>query len=475
MKAKAALVKPAGTPSRALEKALVLHGMTFVGSEWRGLRLEQPFSCARGHITLIAPRNLIRQREQGCRACTRETATATAHTMATKSGSRWLDAPWRGTAARYHFLCELGHEWSCLGQPLLRGASCLECKSLLGNLPGEMLADGLERLRAAAIQRGGECLASAYDGVEAQYHFRCAEDHQFAKNGAAILYGGVWCPDCPRPRVLLVDGLERLQAAAREKGGVCLSTTFAGTAARHRFRCENGHVWSTFAGTILYSGGWCRRCQHESRVAPDGLARLREAAAAKGGVCLSKRYDGYHAKYQFRCAQKHRWKTSAQSVLRGSWCPKCAEALQGKVLLLADGLEQIKAAAAAHGGECLDGTYLGTARTYRFRCARQHEWKGKGSAILGGRWCKRCSDEAQRCTIDEAKAVAEARGGKCLSDVYANARAHLTWQCHRGHVWPASFDNVRNKGRWCPDCKVLNMISSARSKARARLRAGPPE
>nr|KGD05725.1 hypothetical protein DO63_1671 [Burkholderia pseudomallei] len=44
-----------------------------------------------------------------------------------------------------------------------------------------------------------------------------------------------------------------------------------------------------------------------------------------------------------------------------------------------------------------------------------------------------------------------------MSDEYVNARSRLTWQCHRGHVWQANFDNVKNKGKWCPNCAVLQM------------------
>lgn len=459
-------------PSKALEQALTRHQMDFAGPTWQGLWVEQNFSCRYGHITNIAPRNLIRQREQGCRICANQEATKRAAELAAAASSCWLDHPWRGTAARYHFRCAQGHQWSCLGQSLLRGAGCTECLLEERDIPGVPLRDGLERLSARASKHGGVCLSKKYTGTTSRYRFQCVAGHRFSKTGVAVLYNDAWCPDCPRTSLLDPGGLQRLVDAARAKGGVCLSPEYLGTGERHSFRCAKGHVWSTQAGTILYQNGWCRQCQYDASMAPDGLERLKRAAAEKNGRCLARRYDGSHGKYRFRCEHGHRWETTGQSILRGAWCPQCAEAKAGSWFLLKDGLAQLQARAAKHGGECLTGEYLGTARLYQLRCKKGHEWSSKGSAILAGRWCQTCAIDAQRCTIEDARSVARARGGACLSEVYRNAKSHLTWQCHRGHVWAANFDNVRNKGKWCPDCSVLNRITNAKSKARIRLGPG---
>lgn len=55
-------------------------------------------------------------------------------------------------------------------------------------------------------------------------------------------------------------------------------------------------------------------------------------------------------------------------------------------------------------------------------------------------------------TIDDMCKVAEARGGKCLSDEYINGKTKLEWECKEGHMWWAIPNSVRGQGRWCPDC-----------------------
>lgn len=58
------------------------------------------------------------------------------------------------------------------------------------------------------------------------------------------------------------------------------------------------------------------------------LEKLKEIAKSKGGVCLSKKYTNQKEKYLFECKEKHRWSTTATSVIgrsnrAGTWCPVC--------------------------------------------------------------------------------------------------------------------------------------------------------
>ncbi|WP_423383604.1 hypothetical protein [Burkholderia sp. LMG 32019] len=447
--------------SRALRDAVEKHGLVCLDSTYRGLKAKHRFACDHGHVTSISPRNLIRQREIGCRECAQIAATARMHHLAQKVNSVALNAMWRGTAARYRFRCNSGHTWSCLGLSLLRGAACTMCAALNGQSKGTLLLDGLERLRDAAAQHGGVCLSKRYGGMQAIYKFRCTEGHTWQTQGATVLYHRSWCAQCARDRKhFLPDGLERLQDLAAQRGGRCLSERFEGSATKHRFECANGHRWDALAGALLYSGNWCRRCMYDHRRSSDGLVRLHAAAQTRGGRCLADRYDGVLAQYVFECAEGHQWQAAGGRVLRGSWCRQCADARVGDVLRHSDGLAMLQAKAADKGGECLDGEYLGTHRRHRFRCSEGHEWAVKAGNILRGSWCARCGIERQRLTIEDARRVAHERGGVCLSGEYVNARSRLIWQCHRGHVWQANLDNVKNKGKWCPNCAFLQMAKN---------------
>jgi len=159
-------------------------------------------------------------------------------------------------------------------------------------------------------------------------------------------------------------GLARLQQAARGRGGECLSSECLGQAARYSFRCAAGHAWEV-AGSDVLRGAWCRLCAHEQRgkqlLSPDGLGRLQQAAAARGGACLSDAYLGQGKTYRFRCMHGHEWETRGNPVLRGAWCPDCAYVEKGKRMVRPDGLARLQAVAVAKGGACLS-TRAGAAK-----------------------------------------------------------------------------------------------------------------
>ena len=56
-----------------------------------------------------------------------------------------------------------------------------------------------------------------------------------------------------------------------------------------------------------------------------------------------------------------------------------------------------------------------------------------------------------KLTIEEMRAIAKGRGGKCLSKKYTNSQTKLKWKCGEGHVWESTSNNVK-RGSWCPIC-----------------------
>jgi len=71
--------------------------------------------------------------------------------------------------------------------------------------------------------------------------------------------------------------------------------------------------------------------------------------------------------------------------------------------------------------------------------------------------------KTQKLTIEVARAAAEERGGKCLSDRYENTNTSLQWQCERGHVWEAPLKHIRNHQAWCPVCGIEKNAESRRT------------
>jgi len=270
--------------------------------------------------------------------------------------------------------------------------------------------------------------------------------------------------------------LDRLKSAVAAAHLELLDEDWRGTHAQYRLRCTAGHVWSRTALQIVNQGPVkCPECRDIGL-----LARLAAVAEQNGSVCLDTSWRGAHAMYHFRCvAAGHLWERRAADMPRSAVCLQCTRKRLHAGKLLTDGLEQLRAAAAAKGGVCLSETYTTQNVRYRFRCARGHEWEAKGGKVLLGTWCARCAHDALRDNIEVFQAIAAQRGGQCLSKEYRNNNTKLTWMCHKGHIWQAVPSSIKLGGTWCPECAHANRITRAASLARIRygesLHQGKPE
>ncbi len=130
-------------------------------------------------------------------------------------------------------------------------------------------------------------------------------------------------------------------------------------------------------------------------------------------------------------------------------------------------LEQL---ARSRGGTCvglLSGD--GWRAKYVWRCSKGHTWEARLDSVREGRWCRQCSTDRQKKTIEEMQALASKLGGKCLSPVYVNAFTKLRWQCGQGHTWEASPHHIKG-GRWCRICGNKRAIGE-RTTTMSEIRA----
>lgn len=296
---------------------------------------------------------------------------------------------------------------------------------------------------------GFKLLKSEWHGWNAQYRVRCRNGHEVSRSGSHLYYHLVACPTCRDE-----ESLRQLDERARQAGGRCLSERYSGRTARYRFMCREGHVFEKTAAN-LHKGSWCVPCSHvthSKRMAdPDGMKRMRAAARARGGECLSTDYTKLSDYYRFRCVDGHEWETVGREVLRGAWCRQCANREKSEAYRRVDGLQVMQAQASKRGGACLATEYIGNDAYYRFRCEHGHEWETQGAKIFRGTWCPRCQNQGNVYDIADMRKLAKARGGRCLSRAYRNAATKLEWECGNGHRWSAAPGSIV-AGGWCRIC-----------------------
>ncbi len=94
----------------------------------------------------------------------------------------------------------------------------------------------------------------------------------------------------------------------------------------------------------------------------------------------------------------------------------------------------MRAIAAARGGRCLSAEYV-TDTALEWECAEGHRWFASAGNVKKGTWCRQCYDERRSNTISAMRALAASHGGECLSQAYENQSQPLRWRCANGHEW----------------------------------------
>ena len=176
------------------------------------------------------------------------------------------------------------------------------------------------------------------------------------------------------------------------------------------------------------------------------LEDAKKVAEKNKGECLSTVYINSSTKMLWRCKNNHTWNASYNQVnSKKSWCPACAGCQKNT-------LEDAKKVAVENKGECLSTDYINAHEHMLWRCKNNHTWNASYNQVSSnGSWCLICSGK-QKKTLEDAKKVAEKNEGECLSTVYINSDTHMLWRCKNSHEWNATYDNVTNRGRWCPSC-----------------------
>ena len=112
------------------------------------------------------------------------------------------------------------------------------------------------------------------------------------------------------------------------------------------------------------------------------------------------------------------------------------------------------ALAEVRGGHCLSDHYVNGKTHLEWECAKGHRWRATpDNVILRSSWCSICSQAMRpaRRAIEDMQALASAHGGRCLSTQYLDTTTALEWECAQGHRWFARPVKIR-AGRWCTAC-----------------------
>lgn len=477
-----------------------------LSTEYLGSQVKHHWQCKEGHAWWTKPSHV--RSGSWCPYCKKRARLTIVElqTDAARRGGQLLSKRYRNGRQRLLWRCREGHEWRASAFNVRSGKWCPFCSG--------RHSQSLATMRALARERGGRCVSRRYVNISTPLEWECADGHRWTAIPNNVQQGR-WCRECsgsygekivraffeqlwndkfpprrpewllsPRGYRLELDGYNENLALAFEHDG--RQHYSAGSrlvpdkdALRRRealdkikvVRCAERGIALIRIPELFYSvplsqlknhiAAECLRLGCElppmfnemevkiGRGFSSGImAELQGIARKREGALVSRAFIGVDRKYVWKCGRHGRFEMTARSVRDGAWCRACAGNRKYTV-------EDMKKIAAARGGSFLSPTYRGIRVKHLWECGKGHRWSAAPNGIVGGTWCRTCSyierGLKQRLTLEELKAIANNRGGACLSRTYRGANEKHEWQCGRGHEWPATAASVK-AGSWCRVC-----------------------
>lgn len=305
----------------------------------------------------------------------------------------------------------------------------------------------LEDCKAHAERLGGKCLSQEYTSSKKHTLWECKDGHQWSSTFNNVRLGH-WCRKCFNLTQRL--DINECQRAAGLSGGLCLSDKYVGNNKKMLWQCEFGHQWNSKYEHIK-NGSWCPKCIGRGKYTIDDCFRI---AKERDGKCLEIEYFLATRNMKWQCKHGHKWLAPFDRVALGSWCNKCNT----------HRIEDCIDFAATKSGKCLSSEYTMNKAPLLWECSEGHTWeRAFTDTVNKGQWCWDCNEKLriEKC-YEECVDYAITKGGICLSDKYVGICDKMKWSCHKGHIWDAKFNDIKNCDHWCPHCSL--MISKPQTK-----------
>jgi len=493
------------------------------GHEWEAL----PNNVARGHWCMICGN----ERQGRAKAHSIEMMQQ----IAASRGGQCLSTLYKNNLTKLRWRCGKGHEWkatpgSVVSSAKHKGSWCPLC---VGKLPKKL---AFEKLKELATTRGGELLSTSYHNAITPLRWRCAMGHEWEAIPDAVKHR-TWCPVCGGSYPL---NLAMMQQCAQKYGGECLSTKYVNSKTHLHWKCTERHEWTAKPDHVLKghwcpicSAGVSERICRElleqmtgirfSKARPPWLRSKRGGRMELDGYApsLGVAFE-YHGKQHYKPSiffhkdpwefrerqrgdeQKRRLCRRRKVTLLEIPYQIPHEQLQTYLAGLLDRAElgvicdrtpikitelkawrrkhpdDLRTLAASRGGRILSDYYVNGATKVRWQCAEGHEWEAIPNSVKRGTWCPICGDRRAAIkrahTIEHMRALAEAKGGLCLSENYSRVKSRLRWRCGAGHEWETQASVILG-GHWCPKCEKFRLgrryaLSLDKIQNTARKRGG---
>lgn len=313
----------------------------------------------------------------------------------------------------------------------------------------------IENCRVLAKNNNGNFLSNQYINSKSKYLWECKYNHKWMTTYSSIRDGS-WCPECSKINKSKKNkiSLKQCQELAKKFNGQFLSIECKDSKTKYKWKCDKNHIWLANY-SFVKQGFWCKLCL-DNFLNERKILEFCDLAKKYNGEIVSTEYTTSRAKYLWKCCNNHEFYKKYEEVKNCKiFCTKCNS--------LKVTINDCINLATNKKGLFLSTEYISTSTKYEWQCENEHRWLANYENIKKGTWCPECSiiigAKKRSNNINDCFELARQRHFEFLSKEFFNTKTLYVWKCKNGHVWKASYTNIK-KGTECPKCsKKYSKIS----------------
>ena len=367
----------------------------------------------------------------------------------------------KGSARKYLWLCNKGHEYLAMPYNRIKGSGCPYCS---GRAPLAGFNDMATTHPEFAAEADGWDPKHFVAGTGKKLSWKCAKGHQWTVSGNSRVAQNSGCPVCSNQKTIsgINDLLTLNPEVAAEADGWDPTVINSGSNKKMSWKCASGHKWSVAVSNRTGTdGSGCAVCSGRKILSGfNDLASLHpELAAEADGWDPRNQLRAANKKMSWKCASGHMWEATVNSRLQGSDCPFCAGQ---RVIPGFNDLATInpELAAEADGWDPTTVT-AGSNRNISWVCSNGHKWLAHIASRSDGTGCPYCSGKKVLVGFNDLATInpelaAEADGWDPTT-VTAGSNRNISWVCSNGHKWLAHIAS-RSDGTGCPYCSGKKVL-----------------
>lgn len=302
--------------------------------------------------------------------------------------------------------------------------------------------DYSKRLEEYCLSRGGQLL-SPYVNSRTKVLIKCNIGHEFYVGPTSLIHQQSWCKECCNTS--RSKAIQRLYEVVESKGGIVLGE-YKGNKIDIAIQCDKGHVFNARPNNITSGrGSWCSICSNNNTYM--AYNNMLDIIKEHGGELISgQEYKNNKTHVKVRCKYGHEWNVRPDQLVKGTWCPRCANKSSDQTH------ERFLEIVESNAWNIIEGQYINAYSNFLIQCNNGHIWNTSAHNIIySNTGCIYCNKQGKEYGYAQLSRIVHERGGIIL-DEYVNNKTKIRFQCKEGHIFYTKPTTIVNDGCFCPIC-----------------------